>query len=94
MRGLLIWTTSRNTAEIVDAYFAEHTNDSELLNSLVIIALEGEDARDASWAAANTIAVFPAPMLMAHRAQLVELSEHDWNYLSHPAKVALAKLDQ
>lgn len=94
LRELLIWTTSRTTAATIDAYFAAHLYDPELLDALISIALEGDDAGDAPWAAANTLAMFPAPMLMRYRSQLVELSEHPWVYLSRPAKAALSKLDE
>lgn len=92
LRELLIWTTSKSTAEIVESYFRNHHRDSALLSALFAIAAEGEDAGDAPWAAANTIAAFPADMLKPHKAELAELSQHQWVYLSKPAKDALAKI--
>lgn len=47
LRELLICTTSTVTASMAEAYFAERRNDARLLNLLVAIALEGEDAGDA-----------------------------------------------
>src|SRR6185295_5095773 len=66
LRELLIWTTSKTTCAAVEAYFQKHHHDKELLKALFAIALEGEDAGDAPWAAANTIADFPASMLVPH----------------------------
>ena len=94
LRELLIWTTSKTTVAMVDIYFCQHHDDKNLLTALFEIALEGEDAGDAPWAAANTIADFPAPMLVEHRAALVQLSQFEWNYLRVPALKALAKLDE
>jgi hypothetical protein len=59
---------------------------------LIAIALEGDDAGAAPWAAANTIAEFPAPMLAEHKAALLELSKYDWDYLKKPGLEALAKI--
>jgi hypothetical protein len=92
LRELLIWTTSKTTRAMVESYFQQHYHDKDLLRALVSIALEGEDAGDAPWAAANTIADFPASMLMEHKAALLELSKHDWDYLKRPALAALAKI--
>ena len=92
LRDLLIWTTSKITNEMVMSYFRRHLNDANLLVALFDIAAEGEDAGDAPWAAANTIAEFPPEMLRKHRNQLEELSKHQWTYLSKPAQDALAKL--
>ena len=92
LRELLIWTTSKTTCEMVEAYFKKHHADPALLQALFAIAAEGEDAGDAPWAAANTIADFPASMLAKHRSELVELSKHQWSYLSKPAQDALAKI--
>jgi hypothetical protein len=92
LRELLISTTDRNTAPVATAYFAEHRQDSELLRALMNIALEGEDAGDAPWAAANTIADFPANMLLPHRESLEKLAREQWEYLHVPAKIALAKI--
>jgi hypothetical protein len=92
LRELLISTTSTITCSMVQSYFRQHHDDRELLRALVAIALEGEDAGDAPWAAANTIAEFPAPMLVEHKAALFELSKHDWDYLKKPALEALAKI--
>ena len=93
LRELLIWTTSKTTYEMVISYFRRHLNDPELLVALFAIAAEGEDAGDAPWAAANTIAEFPPEMLKKHRNELVELSKHQWTYLSKPAQDALAKIE-
>jgi hypothetical protein len=92
LREILIWTTSKTTSDLVEAYFAEHLNDSKLIEALVSIALEGDDAGDAPWAAANTLTRFPAAMLLPHTADIIELSKYDWIYLSSPAKKILAKL--
>jgi hypothetical protein len=92
LRELLIWTTSASTSPIVDEYFSQHYEDGTLLVALIDIALEGDDMGDAPWAAANTIADFPAHMLREHIAALVTLSEYDWMYLKQPALKALAKL--
>ena len=92
LRELLVWSTSKTTAEMIESYFRTHHRDSKLLSALFAIAAEGEDAGDAPWAAANTIAEFPADMLEPHRAELTELSQHQWTYLSKPAKDALAKI--
>ena len=93
LRELLIWTLSKTTHTAVEAYFRRHHHDKQLLAALVTIALEGEDAGDAPWAAANTLAEFPASLLMEHKAALVELSEHNWDYLNKPARSALRKID-
>src|SRR5471030_1111191 len=74
LRELLIWTTATPTSAIVDEYFSQHYEDGALLRALIDIALEGEDMGDAPWAAANTIAEFPAHMLQEHAASLVALS--------------------
>ena len=94
LRELLIWTTSTTTSAMVEEYFAHHYDDTALLSNLLAIASEGEDAGDAPWAAANTIAQFPARLLSEHRAALEMLSLHPWSYLSSPAKAALAKIAQ
>jgi hypothetical protein len=92
LRELLIWTTSKPTASLVEKYFSSNLQDKELLGQLVTIALEGEDAGDAPWAAANVIAQFPPELLANHQAALEELAAHPWSYLHVPAKAALAKL--
>jgi hypothetical protein len=93
LRELLIWTTSKTTWGMIDSYFRQHHHDKELLAALISIALEGEDAGDAPWAAANTIADFPASMLVEHKDALLELSRDDWSYLKLPALKALAKIE-
>jgi len=93
LRELLIWTTSTTTRADVEAYFRRHHHDKRLLAALVSIALEGEDAGDTPWAAANILSDFPASMLVEHKAALVELSQHDWDYLNRPARAALRKID-
>lgn len=93
LREILIWTTSSVTAELVEAYFAEHLDDRELVASLVSIALEGDDAGDAPWAAANTLTAFSSAMLLPYREAIVELSQYDWDYLNRPAKRILSRLD-
>ena len=93
LRELLIWTTSKTTCSLINAYFEKHHHDKELLKALIIIALEGEDAGDAPWAAANTIADFPASMLVEHKSALVELSKYEWDYLKQPALKALEKIE-
>ena len=70
LRDLLIWTTSTTTAKMVSDYFRRHFNDHKLLRDLMDIALEGDDAGDAPWAAANVIAEFPASMLRELRKTL------------------------
>ena len=92
LRELLIWTTSKPTAPLVNEYFASHLQDRDLLSHLVEIAMEGEDAGDAPWAAANVIVEFPPDLLKEHRAALEELASHPWAYLHVPANAALAKL--
>lgn len=74
-------------------YFQARFGDRELLDALIPIALEGEDAGDAPWAAANVIAEFPANMLRKHEAALRLLSQEQWIYLKDPANRALAKID-
>jgi hypothetical protein len=91
LRELLILTTNKTTFGIVNGYFNKHQNDSALLANLVKIALEVEDAGDASWAATNIIAGFPAIMLVQHISELEILSNSDWEYLRVPAIKALAK---
>ena len=92
LRELLILTTSSTTSELVNTYFQNHRDDETLLKSLFAIAAEGEDCGDAPWAAANIIAEFPVRMLSPHKAELVELSSHEWLYLKRPALDALAKI--
>jgi hypothetical protein len=89
----LILTTSSPSAPIVDDYFRTQQSDAELLQLLVSIALEGDDAGDAPWAAANTLADFPAAMLLPYRKELTKLSKYEWSYIREPALRALAKLD-
>ena len=92
LRELLIFTTSKTTSQMVEQHFARHRDDADLLSALVAIALEGEDAGDAPWAAANVLAEFPASLLAMHEASLYELSQHPWSYLHSPAQHALAKI--
>ena len=92
LRELLICTTSTVTAPMAEAYFAERRNDPKLLSLLVAIALEGEDAGDAPWAAANTIADFPAEMLLPHKLSLEKLAAEQWTYLHVPGRRALEKV--
>jgi hypothetical protein len=92
LRRLLILTTSKTTLATVEGYFRQHHGDEDLLRALFAIAGEGEDAGDAPWAAANTIADFPASMLKKHKEELLELSKHEWLYLKQPALDALAKV--
>lgn len=93
LRELLIWTTSKATAETVNAYFRMYHSDRELLRALFKLALEGEDAGDAPWAAANVLADFPPSMLFEHKNDLLALSKFEWAYLKGPASKALAKLE-
>ena len=83
----------KQAARRVASSLRRHLEDEELLSSLFAIAAEGDDAGDAPWAAANTIAVFPASMLRKYRAELLELSKNEWTYLKLPALDALAKLE-
>jgi hypothetical protein len=76
LRELLICTTDKTTVAGANAYFQQHQNDVELLSALMQIALEGDDAGDAPWAAANVIADFPAAMLLPHKSSLEQLAEH------------------
>jgi hypothetical protein len=92
LRALLVCTTSETTSQMVEQYFSTQHHNKELLQSLVAIALEGEDSGDAPWAAANVLAEFPAALLSEHKAKLKELSEHPWSYLHVPARQAMAKL--
>src|SRR5262245_43153969 len=69
LRELLIWTTSRTTAEMVYDYFRRHLDDRRLLSDLIAIALEGEDNGDAPWAAANVIAEFHGELVARDRAR-------------------------
>ena len=92
LRELLICTTSKTTYPLVNSYFHQHHHDKELLEALFLIAMEGEDVGDAPWAAANTIADFPGLMLREHKAELLELSKHEWMYLKVPAQEALNKI--
>ncbi|WP_133703728.1 hypothetical protein [Roseateles toxinivorans] len=93
LRALLIFTTSTPTSQMIESYFAAHHYDAGLLASLVDIALEGDDAGDAPWAAANVLAELPVELLLPHRASLLELSRHEWSYLHQPARQALARLE-
>jgi hypothetical protein len=92
LRELLIYTTDTNTGPIALAYFAQHREYPDLLRSLVNIALKGEHAGDAPWAAANIIADYPAKMLLPHKGNLEQLAREQWTYLHEPAKRALAKI--
>ena len=92
LRELLVLTTSKTTRERVEQYLTPHLRDRRLIEALVAIALEGEDAGDAPWAAANLLAEAPAEVLRPYETALVELSEHQWSYLNLPAQKALAKL--
>lgn len=93
LRELLICTTSKTTASEAQAYFAAHHQDPGLVAALIEIALEGEDAGDAPWAAANILSDFPPAMLRKHRGALQRLAQHEWTYLNVPAKKALEKLE-
>jgi hypothetical protein len=94
LRELLVWTNSKTTRASVEAYFRLHHDDEDLLRALFAIAAEGEDAGDGPAAAANQIAQFPASMLAPYRAELVKLSKQQWDYLSKPAREALAKIER
>ena len=94
LRELLICTTSKTTCASVEEYLKPHLGEAALVNSLVVIALEGDDSGDAPWAAANLLAEAPAGALRPHEAALAELSTHPWSYLSVPARTALAKIRQ
>ena len=59
---------------------------------LVAIALEGDDAGDAPWAAANIIPDFPAEMLLSHKPSLETLAAEQWTYLHIPGRRALEKI--
>jgi hypothetical protein len=74
------------------SYFRQHLNDRAMLAKLIEIALEGEDMGDASWAAANVIAEFPADLLRPYEVELRQIAAEPWDYLNRPAKAALEKL--
>src|SRR4051812_23361300 len=74
LRELLIWTTSQTTCASVEEYLKPHLGEATLVNSLVVIALEGDDSGDAPWAAANLLAEAPAGALRPHEGALAELS--------------------
>lgn len=93
LKDWLIMTTSTVTYDEAIAHLRTRLDDPEMLAELVDIALEGEDAGDAPWAAANVIEEFSADLLQPHRPQLIALAGESWIYLSDPAKRALAKLD-
>jgi hypothetical protein len=92
LRQILIWTTNRKTAPTAEAYLAEHRADPELLKALVSIALEGEDAGDGPWAAANAIADYPGIMLLPYKTELEAVAGEQWSYLHLPARKALEKI--
>jgi hypothetical protein len=92
LRELLILTTNKTTFDTVNAYFNKLHHDSKLLANLIQIALEGEDAGDAPWAAANIVAEFPSMMLAKHRREIEKLSDSDWEYLKVPSLKALEKI--
>ena len=92
LRELLIWTTSKSTAEIVEGYFAKHRGEPALLEALITISEEGEDAGDTPWAAANELEEFSAELLRPHVSRLEALSQLPWMYLSDPAVRALRKV--
>lgn len=93
LRELLILTTNTTTESTVAAYFRNYHNDPALLKQLIEIALEGKDAGDAPWAAANTLAEFPYGMLAKHKSELLTLSQFEWSYLNISALAALAKIE-
>jgi hypothetical protein len=92
LRALLIWTTVWSTSAQAIQYFQRHMCDEALLPRLIDIALEGEDAGDAPWAAAHLIEMYPADMLRVIEPKLHLLSREPWSYLSGPAWAALEKL--
>ena len=92
LRDWLIMTTSTVTYDEAIAHLRRRLDDPVLLSELLDIALEGEDAGDAPWAAANVIEEFSPSLLQRHRPQLTALAGESWTYLSDPAKRALAKL--
>lgn len=92
LKDWLIMTTSTVTYEEAIAHLRTRLDDPALLSELVDISLEGEDAGDAPWAAANVIEEFPPSLLQRHKSQLTALAGESWTYLSEPAKRALAKL--
>ena len=92
LREILIWTTNTTTAPTAEGYLAQHRADPALLKALVAIALEGEDAGDGPWAAANTIADYPADMLLPYKSDLETVAREQWSYLHVPARAALAKI--
>ncbi|MBI1200387.1 MAG: hypothetical protein GC203_21210 [Phenylobacterium sp.] len=93
LRTKLIDTTDQRKAGAAMTFFEARMNDGATLAALVEIALEGEDAGDAPWAAANIIAEYPATLLKRHEAELRLIAAEQWDYLNRPAKAALAKID-
>jgi hypothetical protein len=91
LRDKLIDTTDARKASAALAFFRLHLNDRDLLAQLFKIALEGEDAGDAPWAAANVIAEYPVALLRSHENDLRKIAAEPWDYLNQPAKAALAK---
>ena len=85
-------TTSTDTFDNAMVHFRGHLEDPQLLADLIDIALEGEDMGDAPWAAANVITEFPAALLRLHEPQLQQIAAEQWDYVSRPAREALAKI--
>jgi len=92
LRDWLIMTTSTVTYDQAIAHLRTRLDDPAFLSELLDIALEGEDAGDAPWAAVNVIEEFSPSLLRRHLPQLTALAGESWTYLSDPAKRALAKL--
>jgi hypothetical protein len=93
LRELLICTTSKYTCPMVMDYFNTHIQNSELLDLLFSIALEGDDSGDAPWAAANVISEFSGELLAPYKNKLLELASYEWDYLRIPAEEALNKIE-
>jgi len=92
LRKILIATANMDTAPTANKYLEQHRADPELLKALIAIALEGEDAGDGPWTAANTIAEYPGAMLVPYKAELEAIAREQWSYLHLPAREALAKI--
>ena len=93
LRDKLIDTTDATKSSAAMAFFRQHLNDRDLLARLFKIALEGEDAGDAPWAAANVITESPVALLRSHEDDLLDIAAEPWDYLNRPARAALAKFD-
>lgn len=92
-----IATTNRNQRRLlIDSFTGQNSNNVFRCDAFGLYLFNpvleyGENAGDAPWAAANTIADFLAEMLSAHKKNLEKLAAEEWTYLLMPARCALAK---